>query len=130
MQRREINQWGVACDRHPEVIEWIVRGRLSDKGRRGGIKERIGPVQDPLKARTIDVLNLRNLLDLAVHEPRIVAPASVKQLVAFYANRETLGDVFVIDDAVAEIGNTRTTAARDDLLKRIERVECGRTEPN
>ena len=71
-----------------------------------------------------------NLLDLAVHEPSIVAPGPVKQLVAFYPNRETLGDVFVIDQAVAKIKKARPSATGDDLLKRIEWVECDRTHPN
>jgi hypothetical protein len=40
---------------------------------------------------------------LAVHERAIVTPGSVKQLVAFPPHREALGDVFVVDEAVAEI---------------------------
>src|SRR5439155_24961485 len=128
--RREINQWGIAWERHTEVSEWIERGRLSDKGRRGGIKERVGPVQDLLKARTIDAPNLRNLLDLAVHEPRIVTPGSVKKLVAFHTDRETLGDVFVIDETVAEIGKACASAARDDLFKRIKWVKGAKRQSN
>src|SRR5947207_12096172 len=130
MQRREIEQWLVGCDRHAEVIERIVRGRLSDKISRCGIKDRVVPVQNLLVAHSIDALEPRNLLDLAVHEPRIVAPGSVKQLVAFHTNRETLGDVFVIDDAVAEIGKACPSAARDDLLKRIKWVKGAKRQSN
>ena len=108
----------------------IVRGRLSDESSRGGIKERVVRVQNLLEARTIDVLNLRNLLDLAVHEPRIVTPGSVKQLIAFHTNRETLGDVFVIDEAVAEIGKACPSAARDDLLKWIKWVKGAERQSN
>src|SRR5947207_5323239 len=120
MQRREIEQWLVGCDRHAEVIERIVRGRLSDKISRCGIKDRVVPVQNLLVAYTIDALERRNLLDLAVHEPRIVTPGSVKQLVAFHTNRETLGDVFVINDAVAKIGKAYASAAGDGLLNRMK----------
>ncbi len=67
---------------------------------------------------------------MAVHERSIVAPGPVKQLVAFHTNRETLGDVFVIEQAVAEIGNARPRAARDDLLKGIEWVKGTRRHPN
>src|SRR5439155_1448893 len=38
MQRRELEQWLVACYRHAKVIERIVRGRLSDKCSRSRIK--------------------------------------------------------------------------------------------
>src|SRR5438552_6515294 len=101
----------------------VVRHRLSNKFRRGGIKQRVGRIQNPLEPRTIDALELRNLLDLAVHERPVVAPSSVKQLVALYTHREALGDVFVVDQTIAKIENPRATAARDDLLKWIERVK-------
>src|SRR5207249_1269529 len=102
----------------------VVRHRLSNKFRRGGIKQRVGRIQNPLESRTIDALELRNLLDLAVHERSIVAPGPVKQLVALYTHREALGDVFVVDQTIAKIENARATDARDDLLKWIERVKC------
>src|SRR5260370_9138284 len=94
------------------------------------MKERVVRVQNLLKTRTIDVLDLLNLLELAVHERSIVAPGPVKQLVAFHTNRETLGDLFVIEQAVAEIGNARPRAARDDLLKGIEWVKGTRRHAN
>src|SRR4029077_13051945 len=125
------DQWSVGGDRHAKRIpEWIVRGRLSDKLGRVRIKQRVVPVQNALEARTIDVQEPFNLHELAVHERSIVAPGSVKQLVAFYTGRETLGDVLVIEKAVAEIGNTRPSAARDDLLKGIERIKGTRRHSN
>src|SRR5436190_13937762 len=127
MQRRELEQWLVACYRHAKVIERIVRGRLSDKCSRSRIKERVVCVQNLLVAWTIDALERRNLLDLAVHEPRIVTPGSVKQLVAFHTNRDTLGDVFVIDDAVAKTGKACASAARDELLTWIQWVKGANT---
>src|SRR5206468_3337644 len=108
----------------------VVRHRLPDILSRGRIKQRVVCVQYPLEPRSIDAVELRNLLDLAIHERAVVAPGSVKQLVAFHTNRETLGDVFVVDQAVAKIENARATAARDDLLKWIERVESVRLHPN
>src|SRR5439155_11873076 len=100
------------------------RHRLPDILSRGGIKDWVGRIQNPLESRTIDALELRNLLDLAVHERSVVAPSSVKQLVALYTHREALGDVFVVAQTIAKIENARATAARDDLLKWIERVKC------
>src|SRR6266542_886793 len=108
----------------------VIRHRLSDEYARGGIKYRVGRVHNLLEPRSTDELGLRNILDLAVHERSIVATGPVKQLFAFYAHRETLGYVFVVDQAVAKIENARTSAARDDLLKWIERVERGRAHPN
>src|SRR5436190_23890515 len=101
----------------------VVRHRLSNKFRRGGIKQRVVCVQYPLEPRTIDALELRNLLDLAVHERAVVAPSSVKQLVALYTHREALGDAFVVDQTIAKIETARATAGRGDLLKWLERVK-------
>src|SRR5437660_6609866 len=101
----------------------VVRHRLPDILSRGRIKQRVVCVQYTLEPRTIDALELRNLLDLAIHERSVVAPSSVKQLVAFHTHRETLSDVFVVDQTIAKIENARATAARDDLLKWIPCVE-------
>ena len=68
-------------------------------------------VQNSLEPQKIDALEPGNLLNLAVHEGTIVAPGSIKQLVAFYTNCETLGDVLVVDQAVAKIDNARTSGA-------------------
>ena len=87
------------------IPEDIVRCRLSDKRRRVRIKDRVVRVQNLLEAHTIDVPDLSNLLDLAIPECSIVAPGSVKELVAFYTNREKLGYVLVVEQAVAEIEN-------------------------
>ena len=67
---------------------------------------------------------------MAVHERSIVAPCSVKELVAFYTDRESFGNVFVVDQAVAEIEKARPSAARDDLLKWVERVKGTRRRAN
>ena len=81
----------------------IVRSRLPDKLTRCGIKQRVVRVQNPVNPPTITNYGQRILRELAVHERAIVAPGSVKQLVAFYTDRETLGDVFVVEFAVAKI---------------------------
>src|SRR5207245_4310882 len=101
----------------------VVRHGLSNKFSRGWIRQRVRRIHNPVEPRGVDASELRNLLDLAIHERSIVAPGSVKQLVAFHTDRETLGDVFVVDQAVAKIENARATAARDDLLKWIPWVE-------
>src|SRR5262249_24989171 len=110
-QPREVNQREIAGKRDMLAIDHRIKwNRLSDKLTRRGIKQRVGRVQNPLKPRSIDALEPRNLLDLAVHERAIVAPVSVKQFVAFYTHRETLGDVLVVDQAVSEIENARASA--------------------
>src|SRR5207245_9240273 len=112
VQPREVNQRKVARKRDmPAIDHRIVWHRLSDKLTRRGIKQRVGRVQNSREPQKIDALEPRNLLDLAVHERSIVAPGSVKQLVAFYTNRETLGDILVVDQAAAKIDNARTSGA-------------------
>ena len=95
----------------PAIDHRIIWDRLSDELTRRGIKQWVGRVQNLREPQNIDALEPRNLLDLAVHERAIVAPDSVKQLVAFHADRETLGDVLVVDQAVTEIENARTRGA-------------------
>ncbi len=112
------------------VRERIVRGSLSDKIRRGWIKERVGPIQNALEPRSINALELRNLQLLTVTERCVVAPASVKELVASSAKGAKPGLAFVIDQAVAEIEKPCTRATRNDLLKRIEWVKGTRRQPN
>src|SRR5439155_20544569 len=89
----------------------------------GWVKERIVCVENALKSRAINVPSLANTQDFAVAEPRVVAPASVKELVSFYADGAQPGFVFVIVLSVAKIGKTRTRAARDELPKRVEWVK-------
>src|SRR6266700_1996343 len=120
MYDREVDQWLVRCDRNAEVSERIVGDSGSNKIRLGGVKDRVRRVQNAIEARDRDISKLRSILDLTVPERSIVAPASVKELVAFYTNREKLGDVFLIDQAVTEIEKACTRASRDDLLKGIE----------
>ena len=95
----------------PAIDHRIIWNCLSDKLTRCGIKQRIVGVQNSLEPQKIDALEPGNLLNLAVHEGTIVAPGSIKQLVAFYTNCETLGDVLVVDQAVAKIDNARTSGA-------------------
>src|SRR6266567_4479879 len=122
MYDREVDQWLVRCDRNAEVSERIVGDSGSNKIRLGGVKDRVRRVQNAIEARDRDISKLRSILDLTVPERSIVAPASVKQLVTFYTDREKLGDVFIIDQAVAEIGKACISGARDDLLKWTEWV--------
>src|SRR6478609_4520378 len=123
MQRREVDQRYVGCDGHPEIVERIVRNRLPNKISRCRIKERIVCVENALESRAISVPGLTNTQDFAVAEPRVVAPASIKELFSFYADGAQPGFVFVIKQSVTEIGNPRTRAARDELPKRVEWVK-------
>src|ERR1700758_2409964 len=104
MYDREVDQWLVRCDRNAEVSEWIVGDSGSNKIRRGGIIDRVRRVQNAIEARDRDISKLRSILDLTVPECSVVAPASVKELVAFYTDCEKLGDVFLIEQTVTKIG--------------------------
>ena len=63
-----------------ERIEW--RGR-SDEFRRARNKDRIGRVQDAIKARGGYLLPGLHVLKLAVAESAVIAPSSVEKLVTF-----------------------------------------------
>src|SRR6266516_11605 len=130
MYDREVDQWLVRCDRNAEVSERIVGDSGSNKIRLGGVKDRVRRVQNAIEARDRDISKLRSILDLTVPERSIVAPASVKELVAFDTDREKLGDVFLIDQAVTEIGKACHSETGDDLLKWIEWIECIRRHPS
>src|SRR5690349_9149721 len=123
MQRREVDQRHVGCDGNPKIVKGIVRYRLPNKISRGRIKERIVCVENALKSRAINVPGLANIQDLAIPERSVIAPASVKELVSFYADGAQPGFVFVIKQSVTEIGNPRFRAARDELPERVEWVK-------
>src|SRR5438552_6448867 len=126
MQRSEVDQWYIGCDGNLEIVKGIVRYRLSNKISRGRIKERIVCVENALKSRAINVSGLTDIQDFAVAKPRVVAPASIKELISFYADGAQPGFVFVIKQSVTEIGNSRTGLARDELSKRVEWVKGAR----
>src|SRR5205823_8336180 len=113
----------VGFNRNPKIVEGVVRNRLSDEISRGRIKERIVCVENALKSRTINVPGLTNIQDLAIPECSVVAPASVKELVSFYADGAQPGFVFVIKQSVTEIGNSRTGLARDELPKWVKWIK-------
>src|SRR5437762_6303881 len=112
MYDREVDQRLVRCDRNAEISERIVGDSGSNKIRLGGIKDCVRRVQNAIEARHRDISKLRSILDLTVPECSVVAPASIKQLVAFYTDREKLGNVFIIDQTVAEIGKACISGAR------------------
>src|SRR5438309_1037545 len=130
MYDREVDQWLVRCDRNAEVSERIVGDTGSNKIRLGGIKDRVRRVQNAIEARDGDISKLRSILDLTIAECSIVAPASVKEPVAFYTNREKLGDVFLIDQTIAKIGKACLSESGDDLLKWIEWIVRIRGHPS
>src|SRR5437870_7068127 len=115
MYDREVDQWQIGWNRHAIISEWIVRDSGSNKIRLGGIKDCVRRVQNAIEERDRDISKLRSILDLTIPECSIVAPGSVKQLVPFDTDREKLGDVFLIDQTVAEIGKACISGAGDDL---------------
>src|SRR3984893_6972831 len=100
MQRGKFDQRYVAFDRNPEVVERVIRCRLSDKIARCRVKDRVVPVKDLLESRAIDVLGLTNIQNLAISESRIVTPAPVRRLVTFPPFRCQPRFMFVIKYAV------------------------------
>ncbi len=64
--------------------------------------------------------------DLAVTEPEIVTPCSIKQFVAPRTERDEEGIGRVVEQAVAKFEQTSPAAARDDLIERIKWVESVR----
>ena len=64
-----------------------------------------------------------NIQDLTIPECGIVTPGSVKELVALHPKGGHPGFVLVIEQAVAEVGQTRPCPARYNLLERIKRIE-------
>ena len=71
-----------------------------------------------------------NVQDLTIPECGIVTPASVKELIPFDAKRAEPGFVLLIVQAVAEVGQTRPRAVRNNLLERIERIEGAHRKAN
>ena len=66
---------------------------------------------------------LSNGLNLAVTEPGIVAPVSVKQFVTFNSGSEEDGIGLIVEYSVSEFGRAQSAATRNNLLKRIEWIE-------
>src|ERR1700686_2879648 len=97
MHRGDFDQWYVARNRNPEIVERVARSCLSDKIARCRVKDRVVPVKDLLVARAIDVLGLKNIQNLAISECRIVTPASVKELVALHTDGGQPSLVFGIE---------------------------------
>src|SRR6266571_2664350 len=123
MDRRERYRYAVIWNRIVKAIpERIERDGRSNILRRGGIVDWVRRVHNAIEARDRGIYNLRSIQDFAITECSIVAPASVKQLIALYTNRDQKRLVFNIDRAIAKFEKTRARASRDDLLERIKRV--------
>src|SRR2546430_5195237 len=114
----------IGGDRNTEITERIKRDGRSDKLRGGRIKDRIGLVQDTIESRDRHLLSGLDVLQLTVAEGGVVTPASVKQFITFKADGAEPGIGFIVEQTVSEFSQTRTGAARYNLLERIKRIEC------
>src|SRR6266571_5642140 len=114
MNRRERYRDVVISDRIVKTIpERIERDGGSNKLRRVGIVDRVRRVHNPIEARDRSILNLKNIQNFAVTECSIITPASVKQLVALYTNRDQKRLVCNIDRAIAKFEKTCARATGD-----------------
>src|SRR4029453_17063214 len=123
MDSGKTRRWRVKRDlkaKNPEKIK--CHGR-ADKLRRCRIKDRIGLVQDAVESRGGHLRPRDRILELAVPEPGVVPPGPVKELVPLDADGAQPRVGFVIEQTVSKLSQTRASAAGDDLLERVERIE-------
>src|SRR6266404_2753705 len=109
-------------DRSAKITERI-KGRLASEDSTR-LKDRIGLVQDSVELRGGHLRPGNRVLELTVAECGVVPPGSVKKLVPSYANRTEPRVGFVIEQTVSKFSQTRTSAARYNLLERVKRIEC------
>ena len=67
-----------------------------------------------------------DVLQLAVAESGIIAPAAVKKFVSFNAHGREKGVGLVIEQTIPELGQASLRASRDDLVEGIEGIESSR----
>ena len=86
MDSGEVDRGLIGRDRLAKTTERIKRRGRADKLRGSRVKDRVGPVQDSIEKRRGYIGPGLGPLTLTVAKRRIVAPASVEQLVPFYAD--------------------------------------------
>src|SRR5947208_6701378 len=106
------------------ITERIKRGGRADELRRCRIKDRIGLVHDAVESRGGHLLSGNRVLELTVAPPGVVPPGPVKEFVPLDADGTERRVGFVIEQTVPKFGQTRTSAARYDLLEGVKRIEC------
>src|SRR5438045_8853129 len=123
MHSGKIDRGRVRRDWRAIRTEMIKRDVRANKLRRRRIKDRIGLVQDPVESRGGHLRPGNRILELAVTEPGVVPPASVEELVPLDADCAQPRVGFVIEQTVSKLSETSASAAGDDLLERVERID-------
>ena len=124
MHSGEIDRGLIRRDRSAKITERIKRGGRADKLRGGRIKDGIGLVQDAVESRGGHLRPGNRVLELTVAERGVVPPGPVKKFVPLDADGAEPRVGFVIEQTVAKLSQTRTSATRDNLLERVKRIEC------
>src|SRR4030095_14421416 len=128
MDSGKLDRGLVRRDWSAKITERIKRDGRADELRRCWIKDRIGLVQDPVETRGGHLRPRDRILELAVPEPGVVPPGPVKELVPLDADGAQPRVGFVIEQTVSKLSQTRASAAGDDLLEGIKRIECVRRD--
>src|SRR5438094_1390993 len=123
MDSGKIDRGLIRRDRSAKITERIKWHGRADKLRRCRIKDRIGLVQDAVESRGGHLRPGNRILELAVTEPGVLPPASVEELVPLDADWAQPRVGFVIEQTVSKLSETSASAAGDDLLERVERIE-------
>src|SRR2546425_876250 len=97
MYSGKLDSGRIRRDRNTIVTERIKCDGGADELRRGWIKDRIGLVQDPVESRGGHLRPSLSVLQLAIAEAGVVPPGSVKQFVAFDADRAQPRVSFVVE---------------------------------
>jgi hypothetical protein len=129
MHSGKLDRGLVRRDWNAKITERIKCHGRADKLRRCRIKDRIGLVQDAVESRGGHLRPGNRILELAVTEPGVVPPASVKQFVPLDADGAQPRVGFVIEQTVSKFSQTRAGAARDNLLERVEGIERVSRDP-
>src|SRR5215217_4099016 len=123
MHSGKIDRGLIRRNRSAKITEGIKRYGRADKLRRCRIKDWIGLVQNAVESRSGHLLSGNRILELAVTEPGVVAPASVEELVPLDADGAQPRVGFVIEQSISKLSETSAGAAGDDLLEGIKRIE-------
>src|SRR5438034_6511931 len=123
MDSGKIDRGLIRRDRSAKITERIKWHGRADKLRRCRIKDRISLVQDAVESRGGHLRPGNRILKLTVTEPGVVPPASVEELVPLDADGAQPRVGFVIEQTVSKLSQTSASAAGDDLLERVERIE-------
>ena len=65
---------------------------------------------------------------LAVAITSVVSPIAAEQLVALYSDSSQISVRGVVEQSITELGQTRTGAAGNDLMKWVKGIECIRRD--